>query len=199
MTELEQRALAVLRNYGGCSCSNLGAELYGEGRRRKPQAYARPAGKLLKKMAAQGLVRREPRGGRSIWFANDAPSKAEERRPFPVTDDEIDAPDGAVVNGYQRVGATWRPLGEPELTYYCDSMRHLVCVPYSDDNLHRMALDLGIKPCWFHRSKDHHHYDIPKKRIAEIQARCTLVEGRVILAIMKGQVPVASAEPMERR
>ena len=35
------------------------------------------------------------------------------------------------------------------LTYYCDSMRHLVCVPYSTANLHRMAEELGIKRCWF--------------------------------------------------
>lgn len=35
------------------------------------------------------------------------------------------------------------------LTYYCDSMRHLVCVPYTVGNLHRMAQELGIKRCWF--------------------------------------------------
>lgn len=36
-----------------------------------------------------------------------------------------------------------------DLTYYVDVMRHLVCVPYSVPNLHRMAEDLGIKRCWF--------------------------------------------------
>lgn len=28
-------------------------------------------------------------------------------RSFPVTDDELDAPDGAVVDGYERVGNRW--------------------------------------------------------------------------------------------
>lgn len=52
-----------------------------------------------------------------------------------------------------------------------------------------MAEELGIKRCWFHNSKDHLHYDIPKRRIAEIQARCTVVSSRDILKIMKGTFP----------
>lgn len=71
-------------------------------------------------------------------------------------------------------------------TYYCDAMRHLVCSPYSVEALHDMAKDLGIARCWYHASKDHPHYDIPKRRIAEIQAKCTVVRPRDILAIMKG-------------
>lgn len=51
-----------------------------------------------------------------------------------------------------------------ELKYCCDEARHLVCLPYTVDNLHRMAEDLGIKRCWFHKD----HYDIPKRRIAEV-------------------------------
>jgi len=57
------------------------------------------------------------------------------------------------------------------MEYYCDVMRHLVCKPYSVENLHKMARELGIKRCWFHKD----HYDIPKRRIDEIQAKCTLV------------------------
>lgn len=75
-------------------------------------------------------------------------------------------------------------MAEP-LEYVCDTMRHLVCRPYSIPNLHRMAAELGIKRCWFHNSKDHEHYDIPKLRIAEITARCTVVSSREILAIMR--------------
>ena len=56
------------------------------------------------------------------------------------------------------------------MTYYCDNKRHLVCVPYSVENLHKMAEDLGIKKCWYH-SGDKPHYDIPKKRIQEITAK----------------------------
>jgi hypothetical protein len=73
------------------------------------------------------------------------------------------------------------------LTYYCDSMRHLVCVPYTVENLHRMADDLGIKRCWFHSGASYPHYDIPKRRIAEIQAKCTVVAPRETLKIVKGQ------------
>jgi len=32
------------------------------------------------------------------------------REPFPVTDDLLDAPDGAVVDGFERVGDWWHPV-----------------------------------------------------------------------------------------
>ena len=72
------------------------------------------------------------------------------------------------------------------LTYYCDSLRHLVCVPYTVENLHKMAEDLNIKRCWWHSGASYAHYDIPKKRIAEIQSKCVVVSGREILNIVKG-------------
>lgn len=75
----------------------------------------------------------------------------------------------------------------PPLRYFCDDARHLVCVPYSVENLHAMASDLGIKRCWFHASSSYPHYDIPKRRIAEVTARCTLVTTRVILSIVRGE------------
>jgi len=62
------------------------------------------------------------------------------------------------------------------MTYYCDKYRHLVCKPYSIKNLHKMAEDLNIKRCWFHKD----HYDIPKRRIEEITAKCELVSKREI-------------------
>lgn len=72
------------------------------------------------------------------------------------------------------------------MRYFCDDARHLVCVPYTVDNLHQMARELQIKRCWFHSSSRFPHYDIPKRRIAEITARCTVVSSRDILAIVKG-------------
>lgn len=75
------------------------------------------------------------------------------------------------------------------MKFYHDSMRHLVCVPFSIKGLHAMALELDIKRCWFHNSKDHPHYDIPKRRLATIGERSTLVSPRQILAIMKGAEP----------
>lgn len=66
------------------------------------------------------------------------------------------------------------------MTYYCDKARHLVCKPYSIENLHRMAKDLNIKKCWFHKD----HYDIPKTRIEEITAKCTVVSSKEIVRIV---------------
>jgi hypothetical protein len=67
------------------------------------------------------------------------------------------------------------------LEYVCDSARHLVCLPYSITNLHRMARSLRIKPCWFHRD----HYDIPLRRMNEITEQCRVVSSREILGIIR--------------
>jgi hypothetical protein len=48
-----------------------------------------------------------------------------------------------------------------------------------------MAEDLGIKKCWYH-SGDKPHYDIPKKRIQEIRAKCTVVSPTDIIKIING-------------
>lgn len=71
-----------------------------------------------------------------------------------------------------------------KMTYYCDDSRHLVCIPYSVENLHIMAEDLGIKRCWFHGGRNP-HYDIPKRRIEEIKKKCTNVSTRKIHEIIK--------------
>jgi len=73
------------------------------------------------------------------------------------------------------------------LRYLCDDGRHLVCLPYFVQNLHVMAEDLGLKRHWYHWSNGRAHYDIPRKRITEIMARCELVSSREILAIVKGE------------
>lgn len=70
-------------------------------------------------------------------------------------------------------------MSEP-LNYFCDAQRHLVCMPYSLDNLHRMAEALNLKRCWFHKD----HYDIPKTRVDEITARCTVLTTRQIAGIV---------------
>lgn len=69
------------------------------------------------------------------------------------------------------------------LKYYCDDSRHLICVPYSIDNLHRMAEDLNIKRCWYH-SKKYPHYDIPKKRIDEIKSKCDVISSIQLLKLI---------------
>jgi len=65
--------------------------------------------------------------------------------------------------------------------YLCDNKRHLICQPYSIENLHKMAIDLDIKRCWFHKN----HYDIPKNRIEEITNKCKLITSKEIVNIIK--------------
>jgi len=72
------------------------------------------------------------------------------------------------------------------MEYYCDTDRHLVCVPYSIENLHIMVEDLNIKKCWFHKN----HYDIPKKRIKEIQEKCSIITSREIVKLIKNDTDV---------
>lgn len=60
-----------------------------------------------------------------------------------------------------------------------------MCLPYSVENLHLMAEQLGIKRCWFHGD----HYDIPKKKLTEIENRCTMVSSKEIVRIINGHHP----------
>ena len=71
------------------------------------------------------------------------------------------------------------------MRYLCDDARHLICEPYSVAALHEMAQALGIKRCWYHSSSRYPHYDIPKRRIAEITAKCEVVSTEEILRIIK--------------
>lgn len=74
------------------------------------------------------------------------------------------------------------------MRYFSDNQRHLVCYPYSIQGLHEMAVALGIKRGWFHSGKLP-HYDIPKKRIAEIHEKTEVVSPREIIDIIHGQEP----------
>tara|TARA_B100000900_G_C20600284_1_gene725231 strand:+ start:5489 stop:5734 length:246 start_codon:yes stop_codon:yes gene_type:complete len=71
------------------------------------------------------------------------------------------------------------------MQYLCDNKRHLICLPYSIENLHKMAEDLNIKRCWFHGSARLPHYDIPKRRIEEIQSKCEILSDRDIYLIIQ--------------
>lgn len=68
-----------------------------------------------------------------------------------------------------------------KLRYVCDNKRHLICVPYTIENLHVMAKQLGIKKCWFHKN----HYDIPVRRIEEIKKQCQVVSSKEIVEIIR--------------
>ena len=67
------------------------------------------------------------------------------------------------------------------MKYLTDGKRHLICVPYSIENLHEMARQLGIKRGWFHKD----HYDIPKRRVKEIEAKCEIVSSKKIVEIIR--------------
>ena len=69
------------------------------------------------------------------------------------------------------------------MEYLCDTERHLICRPYSIENLHIMAKELDIKKCWFHA--DPGHYDIPKRRINEIMHKCTILTTRELINIIR--------------
>lgn len=68
-----------------------------------------------------------------------------------------------------------------DLTFICDTKRHLICTPYSKTNMLLMATELEISPLWFHKD----HYDIPKHRIKEMLSRCEIVSSKEIVKIIK--------------
>lgn len=77
------------------------------------------------------------------------------------------------------------PRSTTELEFVCDEKRHLICRPFSIANLHVMARRLRIHPCWFDSNPKHPHYDMPKKRIAQITKQCTVVTSKTLHGIIK--------------
>lgn len=75
-----------------------------------------------------------------------------------------------------------------QLDYITDGQgRHLICLPYSVENLHQMGQELEIDTCWFHEKGILSHYDIPKNRIQEISDKCRVVNTRQLYRILKAQ------------
>lgn len=74
-----------------------------------------------------------------------------------------------------------------KLEYYCDRRRHLVCKPYSIENLHKMAENLKIGQHFFEISKVGRlpHYDIPANRIHEIMSQCEIITKYEIVKIIR--------------
>lgn len=72
------------------------------------------------------------------------------------------------------------------MKYYTDRRRHLVCLPYSIDNLHKMADDLTLGRHWYH-GHPYPHYDIPKSRIEDIESKCIIVSAKDVVRICKGE------------
>lgn len=74
------------------------------------------------------------------------------------------------------------------MRYFSDKARHLVCFPYSVENLHLMAKQLNLKSCWFHGGRLA-HYDVPKLRIEEIAAKTERINSKELLSVIKGETP----------
>jgi len=70
----EDRVRALLRQHGPQTASFIGDQLWGR-KGRKPQAFARPAGKLLQLLESQGLVRRLERGKLVLWEVMQKPEQ----------------------------------------------------------------------------------------------------------------------------
>jgi hypothetical protein len=70
------------------------------------------------------------------------------------------------------------------LEYICDRSRHLICLPYSIENLHRMARELGLTRGWYHGGSKP-HYDIPGGRMLEVIKRCRVVSSREIVRLIR--------------
>jgi hypothetical protein len=87
------------------------------------------------------------------------------------------------VCGAESLGSIPGASAMEELEYITDGKRHLICRPYSIENLHRMADELNIKRCWFHKN----HYDIPKKRLYEIEKKSIMVSSKELVRIINGQ------------
>ena len=98
---------------------------------------------------------------------------------------------GAIYNQLHNMFGKNIPRHLEEIKFFCDEKRHLVCVPYSIENLHLMAKILDIDICWFHskniKERNRSHYDIPKKRVKEIMDQCLIVSSSDIVNICKGE------------
>lgn len=63
----EDRVMALLREYGPLTASDIGCRLWGAGRSRKPQCYALPAGKLLALLVRQNKVAKVRTERLTLW------------------------------------------------------------------------------------------------------------------------------------
>ena len=82
-----------------------------------------------------------------------------------------------------------------DMTYLTDGSRHLICKPYSIANLHIMAENLNIKRCWYHSGK-FPHYDIPKRRIEEIESQCEIITSKELIEIIANMAEKGGNRPI---
>lgn len=67
MSGTEERVLMYLATNSGCRASQLGVHLWGRGTR-KPQAYCRPAAKILRRLERAGFIRWRGETNCVAWY-----------------------------------------------------------------------------------------------------------------------------------
>lgn len=68
-----------------------------------------------------------------------------------------------------------------------DDYRHLVCLPYSIDNLHELARCLNIGRHFYHAGR-HPHYDIPVRRREALEELLPRVSSTDLVRITQGLI-----------
>lgn len=73
---------------------------------------------------------------------------------------------------------------EVVLRYLCDENRHLVCLPFSWENMQTMLFQLELKRKGLSKTPGKRFYRIPFDRLEEIMDRCEVVAAWEILEII---------------
>lgn len=73
---------------------------------------------------------------------------------------------------------------EVQLRYLCDENRHLICLPFSLENMKEMLFQLELKRKGLSKTPGKRFYRIPHERLLEIMAQCELVPAWEILEII---------------
>lgn len=77
-----------------------------------------------------------------------------------------------------------RPNEGIELRYLCDENRHLICLPFSLENMKEMLFQLELKRKGLSKIPCKRFYRIPFDRLEEIMAQCEVVAAWEILEII---------------
>lgn len=63
-----------------------------------------------------------------------------------------------------------------ELLYLTDGRKNIICLPYSIENLHQMAKELGMNEKYFNKD----HYVVPDHMVDEIEDKCGKVSTQTL-------------------
>lgn len=78
----------------------------------------------------------------------------------------------------------------------CDRHGRLVCVPFSIENLHRVARRLHVKKQWFSGPRRFPHYRVPISLMIEVRVRCEVASTRRVVEIIRSTYPRPPVRPL---